>query len=650
MQKKKKTLKLRLTLLSAVPVLAACLILVIFYIFTSYNKYMSMYKSEGLAISESYASSVDYTISTLGQQFAVVDKNASVVDETISLDERKAMLKDIASTSLFKDFAIAYSSGKTYNDTDISEREYFRQAMATKGAYISSPVIRKTDNSITIMMGKYFSANGRDYVVYGGLSADTFSDLIRNVRYEDNGFAFIMDKTGIVVGTSSQLVPQLTELAGEHTLGDSITKAVGEMLNGKQGNVSFTLSGTEYIAGYAQISSVEGWYVVTATPVQPIKSSIAKAAVLIVVIAALSTLTAVVVTGMRIKNIAGPVAVTAQRMQDMALGDVSSPAQVFRTNDEIETMSEAVETLTTNISAIVNDLASVLDAVSRGDLTARTGVEYPGDFKRIEESIGRILGSLNRIMSGVSASSTDVLTGSVQMAEGSQSLAEGTTRQASAIEEISATIQDVSVQIATTADNAAQAGELSERTLAKVNYQDDEIQNIVGAMNEINGTSKEIEKIIKTIEDIAFQTNILALNAAVEAARAGAAGKGFAVVADEVRNLANKSQEAAKSTSNLINAAIAAVGKGSEIAAATEESMKEVKDMSAQTAKLIVDIAEASQEQSESIKQITAGVEQISQVIQTNAATAEETSALCSSLNGQSKQLQDQVAHFKTNP
>ena len=129
---------------------------------------------------------------------------------------------------------------------------------------------------------------------------------------------------------------------------------------------------------------------------------------------------------------------------------------------------------------------------------------------------------------------------------------------------------------------------------------------------------------------------------------AGEAGKGFAVVADEVRNLATKSQEAAKSTSALITAAISAVGKGTEIADATAESMKDVKEMSAQTAKLIVDIAEASQAQSESIKQITAGVDQISQVIQTNAATAEETSALCSSLNGQSKQLQDQVARFKT--
>ena len=270
-----------------------------------------------------------------------------------------------------------------------------------------------------------------------------------------------------------------------------------------------------------------------------------------------------------------------------------------------------------------------------------------GDFKAIQDAINSFTRDISDSMHAITEVSATVSDGSTQMAEGSQSLANGTTKQASAIEEISATIQDVSMQIATTADNATQAGELSERTQEKVNYQDAEIQNMLHAMSEINDTSKEIEKIIKTIEDIAFQTNILALNAAVEAARAGAAGKGFAVVADEVRNLANKSQEAAKNTSDLITAAIAAVGKGSEIAGATAESMKEVKEISAQTAKLIVDIAEASQGQSESIKQITAGVEQVSEVIQTNAATAEETSALCSSLSGQSNQLHERVARFE---
>ena len=649
MNKKRKTLKLRLTLLSTIPVLSACIILVVIYVVVSFGRYLSMYKDEGLALSEAYALSVENTISSLSQQFDVVDKNQSIVDESLTIDERKAMLKEAASTSTFKDFSIAYSTGKTYSDTDISAREYFKQAMATRGAYVSSPVVRMTDNSITIMMGKYFSANGQDYVVYGGLAAETFSELIREVHYEENGIAFIIDKEGIVVGTSTNAVPQLTELQGEHSLGKSLTDAAATILKGKSGNVEFNIDGKAYIAGYAQVDSAEGWYVVTATPEQPILDSIALASIMIIIVAILATILAFIITSIRIKRIAGPVAATAKRMQEMADGDITTPAQIYKTNDEIETMSEASSALITNMSSIISDLGRVLTAISKGDLTVRTGVAYPGDFVQIENSINDILNALNSIMTDVNMSSNEVLTGSNQMAEGSQSLADGTTRQASAIEEISATIAEVSTQIANTAQNAAQAGTLSKQTQDKVNDQDREIQSMVQAMNEISSTSQEIEKIIKTIEDIAFQTNILALNAAVEAARAGDAGKGFAVVADEVRNLASKSAEAASSTTSLINASIEAVGKGSRIALATADSMKEVKDMSAQTAALITEIASASAEQNESINQITSGIEQISQVIQTNSATAEETAASCEELSGQSKLLQEQVARFRIN-
>ncbi len=649
MGKKRKTLKLRLTLLSSIPVLSACVLLVIIYIVISYGRYMAMYQDEGLALAESYASSTDHMITILGRQFDVVDKDPKIVDESLSLDERKAILKSDAETSLFKDFSIAYSTGKTYSDTDISEREYFKQAMATHSTYISSPVIRKTDNSITIMMGKCFSANGQNYLVYGGLAADTFSDLIKEVHYGENGIAFIMDKDGMIVGTSTQMIPQMTVLTGDHNLGKSITDAASKIITDTKGNIEFNLNGTDYISGYAKIDSHEGWYVITATPKQPMVTSIFTASIMIIVVAILATILAVVISGLRIRKIAGPIAETAARMQAMANGDVMSPATVYKTNDEIETMSEAANDLVTNMSSIINDLNRVLASISQCDLTVDTGVTYPGDFAQIEESIHSILKALNEIMAGVDSSSAEVLTGSSQMAEGSQSLADGTTRQASAIEEISATIAEVSTQIEHTAQNAAEAGKLSQNTQDKVNQQDVEIQNMVQAMNDISSTSQEIEKIIKTIEDIAFQTNILALNAAVEAARAGDAGKGFAVVADEVRNLASKSAEAASSTTSLITASIDAVGKGSKIALATAESMKEVKDMSAQTAGLITEIASASAEQTESIRQITTGIEQISQVIQTNSATAEETAASCEELSGQSRLLKEQVARFKIN-
>ena len=350
------------------------------------------------------------------------------------------------------------------------------------------------------------------------------------------------------------------------------------------------------------------------------------------------------------KRVTQPLSHAEDYAKEMLTGQLSTTNVTYKfAPDEVGQFVEVLRSAKHGMNAVVGDSSRILAAMADGDFTETPSVEYPGDFVEIEKNIRKIEDDLGQTLSRMNMSSDEVLSGSNQMAEGSQSLADGTTKQASAIQQISATIQEVSTQIASTAENAQRAGNLSKQTEEKVDQQDIEINNMVAAMNEISDTSKEIEKIIKTIEDISFQTNILALNAAVEAARAGDAGKGFAVVADEVRNLANKSAEAAQSTSSLITASIEAVDKGAKLAHSTAESMKEVKQMSTETAQLIGQIADASSEQNESIKQITSGVEQISQVIQMNSATAEETAASCEELSGQSRLLKDQVARFKIN-
>lgn len=359
--------------------------------------------------------------------------------------------------------------------------------------------------------------------------------------------------------------------------------------------------------------------------------------------------TAAVVLFIR-KRVMIPIRQVTVLAEEMESGRFSTTAvDYFFVNDEVGTFARKLRYAKKDVSKCIEDISAVLDRMAEGDFTGQPGTSYPGDFGRIKNSVMKIEDDLGAALENMNTSSEEVMTRSGRMAEGSRTLAEGASRQSAAIKEISGSIAEVSSRISAAADSAAAAGELSRQTREKVNEQDAEIGNMVEAMNEISVTSKEIEKIIKAIEDIAFQTNILALNAAVEAARAGDAGKGFAVVADEVRNLAAKSSEAAKSTSELISAAISAVEKGSAVADRTAESMREVRDMTERTSGLIVEIAEASREQNESIKQINSGIEQISEVIRTNSDTAEDTASSSEELSDQSRLLKDQVSRFKTN-
>ena len=349
------------------------------------------------------------------------------------------------------------------------------------------------------------------------------------------------------------------------------------------------------------------------------------------------------------KRVMIPIRQVTVLAEEMESGKFSSTAvDYFFVNDEVGMFARKLRYAKKDVSKCIEDISAILDRMADGDFTAKPDSAYPGDFGRIKNSVLKIEDDLGAALANMNRSSEEVMTGSGRMAEGSQTLADGAARQEFAIKEISGSISEVSSRIAAAADNAAAAGELSELTKEKVLRQDEEIGNMVSAMNEIRITSGEIGKIIKTIEDISFQTNILALNAAVEAARAGEAGKGFAVVADEVRSLAGKSSEAARSTTELISAAISAVEKGSEVADRTAESMREVREMTERTSGLIVEIAQASREQNESIKQINYGIEQITQVIRTNSETAEETVASSEKLSGQSRLLKDQVSRFRT--
>lgn len=347
-----------------------------------------------------------------------------------------------------------------------------------------------------------------------------------------------------------------------------------------------------------------------------------------------------------LKRVVRPIIAVQKEMQEIASGNLSSHFALEANSSEIGMLIHSIHSTKASLKQYIFDISQKLEEMSNGNFALAMELDYIGDFHPIQLAIEEIIDSLNNAMHQIDETASQVSSGAEQVSAGSQALAQGATEQASSVEELSATIADLTMQVRQNAAHAETAKTQSERARSEVASSNAQMQEMISAMNRISSKSEEISKIIKTIEDIAFQTNILALNAAVEAARAGNAGKGFAVVADEVRNLAGKSAEAAKSTTELIHQTLDAVESGTRIADGTAAAMLRVVEGSDAVTSLVLDIASASGEQSGALSQVSAGVDQISSVVQTNSATAEQSAAAAEQLSGQAQVLKNLVDRF----
>ncbi len=575
--------------------------------------------------------------------------NEFITDTSRPLIGRKQAMAELAEKNGFLEVAVTDSNGKATNGADVSEREYFKQAMAGN-TYLSSTLVSTVDGKVIIIISAPIARGSEKGIVYAKLDSNTFSKMIDDVSIGKSGYGFVVDKEGkFLAHPDTSIVTNQVNYIEKSKEDPAYTKLAGliqKMTSGNKGLDTVVHNGAKQVVSYMSIPGTDGWSIAVTAKTSEMLSSFYVSIGITVFLSLLFVLLSIFMAFRIAGPIVNPVISLVKRIEALALGDLHSEVPQVDSEDEVGKLSRSFTITVNKLNDYIQEISYILNSLEQGNCNVETVQDYSGDFTEIREALNKIIFNLNTTFTNIKGASDQVASGADQVSSASQALASGATEQASSVEELNASITGVSQQAEENVVHVQKATEYVVQADTGIKESNGRMQELNAAMGEISQSSAEISSITKVIEDIAFQTNILALNAAIEAARAGSVGKGFAVVADEVRNLAAKSAEAAKKTAELIDRSVISVSKGEKLAGETAQILVEVAEKARLANESIQRIEKASYDQAQSIDQINQGLFQVSAVVQTNAATAEESSASSEELAAQALILQQEVEKF----
>ena len=532
-----------------------------------------------------------------------------------------------------------------YEPSDTEHVGWFYTPLANKKATWMEPYFNANiSKTIISYVVPFYLKNGDNYGVTGvDFDFAYLDDLLKkNQKYEGDSSFLINAEGKILYHAQYQNGENFQEIED-----GKYADAFKEMQDKDHGFVHEGSGKSSILMGFTTLEN--GWKIVTVPSYHEIYGSLESFKLTFTVFSVFFAAFMLVLAVLVGNRIAHPIVKLSKSVERMSQGALDEKITV-KDQTEIGALAHSLESLgeqLKNYKLYIGEISEVLNQMSEGELSISLQHEYNGEFACIKAALNALSGKLTDLIGNIQTSSERVSEFAGNVANSAQSLSQGSIEQAGSIEQLSERIRAISDHVEKSAENTKLANAEAHSTQGEVEKADQQMQKMQKAMEEISDKSGEISKIIKTIDDIAFQTNILALNAAIEAARAGSYGKGFAVVADEVGNLAQKSADAAKDTTTLIEETVRAVEEGAKLAEHTAVSLQHVVKGSGQVNDLVNEIAKATEEQAKAVSDVREGINSISDVVQRNTATAEESGAASEELNREAKALEKQVAEFK---
>lgn len=577
---------------------------------------------------------------------SMLGRNELLSDDTISITEKCAFLDSYVETYGFTSANLLDRNGISRKDgTDFSDRDYVVSAL--KGtANVSDVTLSKYTNTygVSVAAPVYDKKKQIAGVVYFRLDIDFMMDVIQNISISDNSYAYLADNEGnIIVHPDEQLILNynLTKQQG------SLETLAKEMKEKESGDGSYTYQGETILCGFDAIAHTNGWRIVIAAP----KTDFTHDSELVNRITLLLDLIAIVIalllSAFLASSISKPIDEVKKALLSVAKGDFTVQIPKAQGKDEVAVLQNTTASLLHTLSAIIGQANQIMDSLANYDLSIDDMNHYPGEFDRLSVSINAIKDMLRKLITEVQASVDTVETGSYEIAQAASALSDGAVSQAASIQTMADDFSDITSKIE---NNSAQETIIHEKLTAldqKIQAANGQMESLMTAVDSVETMSADIQKIVETIDSIAFQTTILSLNASVEAARAGALGKGFAVVAEEVRSLAVKCGEASNKTSDLVNDCVKSIANAKECADATFVSLSGIVNDSSGISTAFQQIADDTQKQAQRSKNIQNEVDKISSVVQNNTATTEETAASTALLSEQARSLKELIRKFR---